>query len=163
VIRLTPMIEQEYDAFYDYIIHDYAEGLVRAGNAHPDLAVEVSRQQCEPVLSNRLASPNQFFFCVAKDDGGCETHVGYLWWGVLERYGTRAAMLYFIGILEPYRRRGYATQALRQMEVQVRDQGLDEIRLYVFGHNTPAWTLYENMGYAVVNATMGKTIVSSQR
>jgi ribosomal protein S18 acetylase RimI-like enzyme len=80
---------------------------------------------------------------------------------MLERYGMRAAMLYFISVLEPYRRRGYATQALRLMEAQVRDQGLDEIRLYVFGHNTPAWTLYEKMGYAVVNATMGKKVGSS--
>ena len=45
-------------------------------------------------------------------------------WGIVERYGTRAAMLYFI--------------------------------LYVFGHNTRAWALYEKMGYAVVNATMDK-------
>lgn len=37
VIKLTPMIEGEYDASYDCIIHDYAEGLARAGHAHPDV------------------------------------------------------------------------------------------------------------------------------
>ena len=56
-MRLVPMTEAEYDAFYEHVIRDYAEGLVRAGNARPDQAVQLSRQQCAPVLSNGLASP----------------------------------------------------------------------------------------------------------
>jgi len=32
------------------------------------------------------------------------------------------------------------------------------IRLYVFGHNTPAWTLYDKLGYAPVSLTMAKLI-----
>jgi ribosomal protein S18 acetylase RimI-like enzyme len=153
MVRLTPIAEQEYDAFYEYVIHDYADGLIRAGNARPDLAVEVSKQQCQPVLSNRLASPNQFFYLVRRDTPSAE-HVGYLWWGIREQYGIRTAMLYFIGILEPYRRRGYATRVLRLLEKQTQDAGLDEIRLYVFGHNAPARSLYEQAGYTVVSATM---------
>jgi ribosomal protein S18 acetylase RimI-like enzyme len=66
--------------------------------------------------------------------------------------------VYFVGIFEPYRRRGYATQALCLLEEGVRKAGLDEIRLYVFGHNTPAWALYERTGYAPVSATLGKKI-----
>lgn len=67
-------------------------------------------------------------------------------------------MLYFIGILPPYRRRGYAMQALRLLEDKIRQQGLEEIRLYVFGHNTPACALYEKMGYAAVSMTMAKPV-----
>ena len=70
-------------------------------------------------------------------------------------------MLYFIGIFEPYRRRGYATQALRLLEEQVREAGLDEIRLYVFGHNARAWMLYDKTGYTAVSMTMAKTIGQS--
>ena len=67
-------------------------------------------------------------------------------------------MLYFVGILEPYRRRGYATRVLELLNEQVRDAGLDEVRLYVFGHNRRAWPLYEKMGYTVVSATMEKKV-----
>jgi hypothetical protein len=35
---------------------------------------------------------------------------------------------------------------------------LGEIRLYVFGHNAGAWSLYQEMGYAPVSLTMGKEI-----
>jgi ribosomal protein S18 acetylase RimI-like enzyme len=160
MIQLTPMREEEYNAFYEYAILDYADGLVRAGNAQPDVAVQVSIQQCAPVLSNRLASPNQFFFLI-RDDALDARHVGYLWWGIREQYGMRTAMLYFIGVLPPYRRRGYATQALRLLEEQIGKHGLEEIRLYVFGHNTPAWALYDKMGYAAVSMTMAKKVEKS--
>jgi len=106
VIQRVPLVEAEYE----YTILDYAEGLVRAGNAHPDLAVQVSQQQCAPVLSDGLASPNQFFYTIREDTPEAR-HVGYLWWGIREQYGTRTAMLYFVGGFGPYRRRGYATQA----------------------------------------------------
>ena len=157
MIELVPMTEAEYDAFYEFMILDYAEGLVRAGNARPDLAVQLSRQQCAPILSDRLASPNQFFFTVREKDAD-GTHVGYLWWGVREQGGTRVANLYFVGVFEGYRRRGYATQALRLLEEQVRHAGLDEIRLYVFGHNTRALHLYQRMGYAPVSLTMARKV-----
>lgn len=157
MIQLIPMSEQEYSAFYEYAILDYADGLVRAGNAQPDIAIQVSEQQCAPVLSNKLASPNQFFFLIY-DDTLDAKQVGYLWWGIREQYGIRTAVLYFIGILEPYRRRGYATQALRLLEEQIREEGLEEIRLYVFGHNERAWALYKKMGYAAVSITMAKKV-----
>jgi ribosomal protein S18 acetylase RimI-like enzyme len=131
------MTAEEYDAFYEHIILDYADGLVRAGNAPPDVAVQLSQQQCQPVLSNGIASPHQFFFLI-HDDTPDARHVGYMWWGVREQHGTRTAVLYFIGIFEPYRRRGYATQALCLLEEQIKKVDLDEIRLYVFGHNKRA-------------------------
>ena len=157
MIQLTPMTEQEYSAFYEHVILDYADGLVRAGNAPPDVAVQVSQQQCAPVLSNELASPNQFFFLIHTDTPDAK-HVGYLWWGVREQYGIRTAVLYFIGIFEPYRRRGYARQALCLLEELIKKQGLEEVRLYVFGHNTRAWTLYKKMRYTAVSMTMAKKI-----
>ena len=157
MIRLIPMSEEEYSAFYEYSILDYADGLVHAGNTPPEVAIQVSKQQSAPVLSNGLASPNQFFFLIS-DDTLYISHVGYLWWGIREQHGIRMAMVYFIGVFEPYRRCGYATQALRLLEQQVRKVGLEEIRLFVFGHNTKAWDLYKRMGYAEVSLTMAKKV-----
>jgi ribosomal protein S18 acetylase RimI-like enzyme len=81
-----------------------------------------------------------------------------LWWGVRELSGIRVANLYFIGIFEPYRRRGYATQALRLFEEQARAARLAEIRLFAFGQNTRALNLYAKMGYLDVSKTMAKRI-----
>ncbi|MCI0478616.1 MAG: GNAT family N-acetyltransferase [Anaerolineales bacterium] len=156
MLRLIPLTENEYAAFYAYNIRDYADAMVRAGNARPDLAEQVAHQQTALVLTNRLASPDQFMFTI--HDDALNAPVGYLWWGVRELSGIRVANLYFIGIFEPYRRRGYATQALRLFEEKVRAAGLNEMRLFVFGHNARAWKLYEKTGYGIVSATMAKRI-----
>ena len=60
---------------------------------HPDVAVQLSQQQCQPVLSNGVASPHQLFFLI-HDDTPDARHVGYLWWGVREQHGTRTAVLF---------------------------------------------------------------------
>jgi ribosomal protein S18 acetylase RimI-like enzyme len=157
MIHLRPMAEADYGAFYQLVIVDYADNLVRAGNATPSVAVQVSQQACEPVLTDGLKSPNQFFFLI-QEDSLPEPDVGYLWWGIREQHGTRTAVLYFVGIFEPYRRRGYARQALHLLEDQIQQAGCDEIRLYVFGHNSGARALYEKMGYAPVSLTMAKKL-----
>jgi ribosomal protein S18 acetylase RimI-like enzyme len=156
VIELAPMSGGDYDAFYQYVIHDYAEGLVHARNAHPDRALQTSVEQHRSVLSNGLDSPGQRFRVIR--EASLDVYVGCLWWGVVERYGTRKAMLYFVGILAPYRRRGYAMQALRLLEAEVARAGLDELRLYVFGHNAAARALYAKMGYAPSSITMTKAV-----
>lgn len=156
MLQLIPLTEDEYAVFYDYNIRDYADAMIRAGNARPDLAVQVAQQQTALVLTNQLASPEQFFFSIFDD--ALNAQVGYLWWGVRELTGIRVANLYFIGIFEPYRRRGYATQALRLFEEKVRAAGLNEMRLFVFGHNARAWKLYEKTGYGIVSATVMKRL-----
>ena len=132
-----------------------------AGPTYYDFgSVDVDRSTASTsalVLTNGLASPNQYLYLIREDTPDAP-HVGYLWWGVREQHGVRTAVLYFVGILEPYRRRGYATQALRLLERDVADRGLQAVRLYVFGHNTGAWALYEKMGYAAVSLTMAKRV-----
>ncbi len=156
MLKLSPLDENEYDTFYKYNIEDYAGAVVRAGNARPDLAEAMAREQTALVLTDRLASPNQFMFTIRDDV--LDAKVGYLWWGIREWSGIRVANLYFIGIFPPYRRRGYAMQGLRLFEDQVRAAGLEEMRLFVFAHNTHAWNLYAKMGYHAVSQTLAKRV-----
>ncbi len=61
-------------------------------------------------------------------------------------------------IYEDYRRRGYATQALRAIEEKARELGLNNIALHVFGHNDGARVLYEKVGYVVTDFIMAKDL-----
>ena len=151
---MSPLTEDEYDAFYDYSIQDYADAKVRAGNARLDLAEQVAHQQTALMLTNRLAAPDQFILAI--HDDALDAMLGYLWWGVGELSAIRVANLHFISILESYRRHGHATQALRLFEEKARETGLTEMRLFVFRHNARTLNLYTEMGYYDVGKTIAK-------
>jgi len=59
-------------------------------------------------------------------------------------------------VLEDLRGQGYGTQTLQAVEDMVRQMGISEIWLHVFGHNTGARRLYERLGYEVTNVSMCK-------
>jgi RimJ/RimL family protein N-acetyltransferase len=68
------------------------------------------------------------------------------------------AFIYDIEIYEPFRRRGYASQALLAAEDKARELGLKAIALHVFGYNTGARALYDKLGYRVTDLTMAKDL-----
>ena len=77
-----------------------------------------------------------------------------MWYGVRHQGGRATIVLYDLVILKEYRRKGYGAQVLRLLEERVKELGLDEIRLYVFGHNHPARALYKKTGYVATSLTM---------
>jgi ribosomal protein S18 acetylase RimI-like enzyme len=160
MVKLVPMTEGEFSAYFDRSVENYARDLARAGNAHPDEALRTSRQQFREMLPEGLSSPEQYLFSIWRGTPGKggAARVGILWMGI-RRAGARAfATLNDFWIFEEYRRQGYGRQALGALEEKVRELGFDEIRLHVFGHNHPARALYEKMGYVATNITMAKKL-----
>jgi len=69
-----------------------------------------------------------------------------------------SAFIYNIEIHPQFRRHGYATQAMLKVEGEARRLGAETIRLHVFGHNTAARPLYEELGYVPTNINMAKSL-----
>ncbi|GGL19723.1 GNAT family N-acetyltransferase [Deinococcus radiotolerans] len=84
--------------------------------------------------------------------------MGVLWYALQQRSGATTAFIYEIEIHEPYRRRGYATQAFTLLEIDAAARGATRIGLHVFGHNAPARALYEKLGYHTTNVIMRKEL-----
>jgi ribosomal protein S18 acetylase RimI-like enzyme len=63
-----------------------------------------------------------------------------------------------IEIAEPFRRRGFARQAMLLLEDEARAKGLDRIILNVYGNNEPARSLYQSLGYDERAVTMVKQL-----
>jgi ribosomal protein S18 acetylase RimI-like enzyme len=156
MVELKPMTEDEFHAFFEYAVQDYAEGLVEAGNCDQAHALETSRQTNNQVLLEGWATPGQSFCSIWDQATGAS--VGSIWYGVRHQGGRTTVVLYVLVIFEQYRRKGFGAQALRRLEESVRALGLDEIRLYVFGHNRPARALYEKMGYTATSLTMARKL-----
>ena len=81
--------------------------------------------------------------------------VGYLWYGYdpkeVAHLKKNRGGLWDIGVLKPFRRRGVAKTLMLAGMKHLREDGMDEVRLYVDDTNvTGAHHLYERLGFALV-------------
>ncbi len=148
------MAAQDYAQFLEWAIRDYAEQQVIAGAWPAAQADELSAQTFASLLPDGLNTAGQFLFTIVAD----QQMVGLLWFGIRQEGQDRFAALYDIAILEPHRRRGYGRLAMLALEERVRQEGLDNIKLHVFGHNHAARALYRQLGYVEKHVTMTKKI-----
>ena len=158
MIHLEPMTESEFNAFLTDAIRDYAQDKVDAGNWEASEALRRSAAEFQNLLPDGLATPEQHLFTI-KDETGAA--VGMIWFAVDSTQPRSGAFIYNFLIHAPYRRRGYATQALAAVEDEVRVLGIDTLSLHVFGHNTAARALYEKTGYVITNINMSKKVAPS--
>jgi ribosomal protein S18 acetylase RimI-like enzyme len=156
MVRLIPMREDEFRGWLENAIRDYADEKVRAGNWDPASALEQSKQTYQDLLPEGLASKNQYLFSI--QDDALAQNVGMIWFALNDHGRRQSAFVCDFLIFEQFRRHGYGMQALHALEGEVRQLGLDTISLHVFGHNLPARSLYEKMGYVITNINMTKDL-----
>lgn len=154
MIQLVAMTEQDFQDFYEYLIRDYAEDKVKAGNYQQEEALQRSREDIGEELPDGLASKDQYLYSIVEDESAQK--VGVLWITV-----QRAKQMVFvqdIEIDEAFRRRGYAEQAFLRLEEKVKELGMAKIGLHVFGFNHAAQALYKKLGFEITNIHMEKTL-----
>ena len=149
------MTVEEFDAWLPVAIAGYAEEHVASGRWSKKEALERSRKEHETLLPDGIRSPRHHLWTLRRKAGG--ERVGLLWMAVVED-APRHAFVYNLEIDPDFRRRGYAEQAMRKLEEEVRRLGLDTIRLHVFGHNAAARPVYEKLGYEPTNIIMAKRL-----
>jgi ribosomal protein S18 acetylase RimI-like enzyme len=155
------MAEQEFQRWQEASIRSYAAEHVKTGHWSEGESIERARNQFEKLLPNGLATEGQHLYSIEEIPHG-ET-VGMLWVGVQDQWEGMQGFIYDLLIDEPFRHRGYGTQALRAVESLVAKLGVDTILLHVFGHNYAARALYEKAGYVTTNIHMQKVLKSPNR
>jgi RimJ/RimL family protein N-acetyltransferase len=153
-ITLTPMTEPDFQAYLAHAIQAYAQDKIQAGNWSRDGALERSRKEFEGYLPQGIQTPNNYLFSLVNETG---EKVGILWYAILPKQ-PGLAFIYDFEIDEPFRRRGYASQAIVALEQDAKGRGLKQIELHVFGHNTAARALYKKAGFVETNVMMTKNI-----
>jgi len=156
MVQLVKISEAEYQTWLERTIVEYAEEKVRAGNWKEDEALKRSEKAFRELLPGGVDTADQHLCSIIDEASGCS--VGVLWFAREDRYPKPVAYVFDLLVYEPYRRQGYAEQAMLAMENQVKAMGLDEISLHVFGHNWSARHLYEKLGYETTNVYMSKKL-----
>jgi ribosomal protein S18 acetylase RimI-like enzyme len=141
-VTFRPMTEPEYAALRAWLDEDYAQDVARAMDIPIEEARVAASKQAADLLKDGLATEGHYLWkIVAEQDAA----VGDLWVFVDPR--RRRAFIYFIGIDEAHRGKGYGKAAMLALEPEARSKGADHIDLNVFGDNATAIRLYEGLGY----------------
>jgi ribosomal protein S18 acetylase RimI-like enzyme len=150
------MGEDEYRTFRDASVRGYAEDKQRSGDWASRDALTLALQAVHRFAPSGLQTPGQHFFTV--HDAATDAKVGWLWYEVRDDGLSRSAYLCDIVIFDEYRRRGYGTACLAELDEQARGLGIRRVGLHVFGHNPEALKLYRRCGYRITTYTMAKDL-----
>ncbi len=155
-VRLRALRDDEFDSYVEHTKVWFTRQLVADG-VGPDQASALADEQTASMLPDRLESPGQFVFAIEDEDTG--ERVGDAW--LARRESPLLGALAFVASIEiakPFRRRGFARQAMLFLEDEARSRGLDRITLNVYGDNDAARALYLSLGHAERAITMGKEL-----
>ncbi|MGT2427399.1 N-acetyltransferase family protein [Amnibacterium kyonggiense] len=151
---VRPMTDQEYAQWRDAELASYAQEMVDSGMLAPEAAQARSAEQHAEFLPRGQATAGMHLLRVLDGD---RRPVGVLWVGPHPRKDG-AGFVYDVAIDEDRRGEGLGRGAMLAAEQIGREEGWSEIGLNVFGPNTRARTLYESLGYLVVNMTLAKPL-----
>jgi ribosomal protein S18 acetylase RimI-like enzyme len=152
--RLRVMPATSLPAWLDATMAEYVTSRMRAGESREQAETAMRRSSDTWFPDGAPAAGHHVWDVVDADDAV----VGYLWIGPFEP-GGRDWWVFDIEIDEAHRRRGHARRALEQAHVVARDSGAASIGLNVFGYNTGAAELYEQLGYGVTAMQMKLPLV----
>lgn len=148
------MTDEEYERWRDAELATYAQEMTDSGMLSPDEARARSAEQYAELLPRGRHTPGTHLLRVLDGDG---RPVGALWLGPHPRKDG-AGFVYSVAIDEDRRGQGLGRAAMLAAEAIGRREGWSEIGLNVFGPNVRARTLYDSLGYLVVNTNMAKPL-----
>jgi ribosomal protein S18 acetylase RimI-like enzyme len=152
MISLRPMRAEEFAAYRDYFIPDYAEEIALNFGYSAEKSRAVAAQELADDLPAAVATPGHVLLCIERH----EELVGYLWYA-LRDHGTSAFIFDFV-IFEPYRGMGYGKESLQSLETQLAQQGIAQTKLRVAAANKRALALYQQAGFSITGYNMVKAL-----
>ncbi|MCI1898326.1 MAG: GNAT family N-acetyltransferase [Enterobacter sp.] len=157
MISFRSMTEEEFPAYLDYFIPDYADEIAANYGLSQDDALLRANKEISDALNEGVNTHGQMLLCLIEPSIHQDKHVGYLWY----KPDTimRTVFIYDFHIFNALQGQGLAKQALRDFEEHLRDKGFKEIRLRVAGDNARARHVYETSGFGVTGINMSKAIV----
>lgn len=151
MITLVPMQQDDFEAFLEHGIREYAADHVRNGNWPAEGALERSKREFEHYLPDGLRSKDQYLWSLLDETGN---KVGILWVQVKDQKG----FIFDFVIDGKFRGKGFGKQALAAMDEKLKSMNVESVALHVFGDNIVAQELYKKAGFQITGIHMKKTL-----
>ncbi len=155
MITLRKMDEEEFCAFRETSISDYAEDLLSGQDMDREQALSAAENEFDGTLPDGLGTEHSFIMNVEDARGN---RVGWIFFKYY--VGEDDEFFVFLEdllIFEGERRKGYASEAIREMNEQARRDGCSSSLLFVWDHNPAGMRLYEKCGYTPDDHETGGT------
>ncbi|WP_179867325.1 GNAT family N-acetyltransferase [Terribacillus saccharophilus] len=152
--ELRKMTEDDFDKYIEEFIPDYAKDLTDNFLLPADLALEESKQLMDSLLPDKQESDSQSVYNIYSIEE--EKNIGVIWYNI--QPDSKKVFIYHILVYEDFRKKGYATRVLQQLESDMKARGITSLGLSVFGNNSGAYNLYKKLGYNTASISMGKTL-----
>lgn len=153
-MKLEQMTPEEFSLWAPRSKSGYANDKEKANGLTPKEAQEIAEKDFLRLLPEGLNSKDNFLYTMK--DG--EIAVGYLWFCIRGAQDNRKAFLCDIIVEQEYRGKKLGKGAMLLLEEEVKQLGLKEIGLHVFGFNERATQLYKSLGYQVTDLVMAKRL-----
>ena len=153
MVTFRKMNVEEFQRFREFSIADYAKDLhIDGGFSEEEAAKEAERAFHEP-LPDGPDTANEHVLMIEDVKSGKD--VGWIWYAYETDGDEKLVFLSDFLIFEENRRRGYATEALAEMERRAKADGYDQSALCVWDHNEAGIALYRKCGYALAERGEG--------
>lgn len=154
MVRLEPMTEEQYQAYRATASDDYARNIAASGAMPLPEAQQKAADDFARLLPDGLATPGNHLWTAY--DGADE--VGSLWLKLEQKSDGLHAFGADFAVHAPLRRRGYGRAMIELALAKCRQLGVVSVGLNVFGFNSGARRLYEQMGFEVTSIQMHKRL-----
>ena len=156
-VTLQPMTQVQFSNFMEVMFAPYVAERAVADHVPNELTAQYARDQHAQLLPQGHLTPgHRFLNIVAASE---DRPVGGVWLSV--GVESKHAFLYNITVLPQYRRRGFASDTLTQIEEIACAAGCTTLGLNVFSSNAGAMALYRKNGFGAVSAYMNKVVLSA--
>ncbi|WP_337029521.1 GNAT family N-acetyltransferase [Pantoea agglomerans] len=156
MISFRPMTKDEYHAYVEYFVNDYACEIESNYGLSLHNSLARAKQEIAEMLPAGINTLGQVLICIVVQSDKANNHVGYLWYK--PDLTKRTVFIYDFHIFNSSQGLGLGKQSLRAFEEYLQEKGFKEIRLRVAGDNARARHVYETSGFGVTGINMSKSI-----
>ena len=155
MIKLRPMLPQEYAGYLAYFLPDYAIEITANYDLPPADALARAKGEIATDLPDGVETKGQVLLSIQDLDEGL---VGYLWYK--PDLKAKSAFIYDFHTLPPFQGKGLGKAALKALEALLLEQGITQIGLRVAADNARAQGLYRSAGFRTTGVNMIRRIGS---
>lgn len=151
-ILLRRMSKDEFESYFQNKIERYSDVLSVNIHEQGDDPSTKALKQLKGLLPNGIKTPNHHLFNIQRGD----KVIGFVWLKMEEE--KKSAFLYEIYIFENFRGKGFGTETMNCIENFLIQKEIYYFKLHVFGSNTGARKLYEELGFEIAGINMLKPL-----